>query len=130
MGDPDDVNFGALLTLIRKEIDSYDYQALVRDRTDRVGIPVPQERIDADLARFRLALVTPYWIDVVRRDTIEDLNNETPIVERCAVVTDDRDGYLLAYQPQRREFLLVGRTGEGYATIGVRGDPVGCYLAM
>ena len=130
MGERDDLDFDPLLALTRKEIDEYNYRALTEDRTDLVGVPVTQDRINAGLARFRSALVNPYWIDVIRRDTIEDLENETPFVERCAVVTDDRDGYLLAYQHQRREFVLVDRMGDRYVTIGVRGDPVGCYLAM
>ncbi|MFD1986389.1 hypothetical protein ACFSOZ_28535 [Mesorhizobium newzealandense] len=128
MGEQEVLDFDALLALIRKEIDEYDYSALVKDRTDLVGVPLAEDVVVAGLARFRGALVEPYWIDVDRRDTIADLESETPVVERCAVVTDERDGYLLAYQPH--EFLLVYRTGDRYVSIGVRGDAVGCYLAM
>ncbi|RWB07063.1 MAG: hypothetical protein EOQ39_20980 [Mesorhizobium sp.] len=130
MEDKNDLDFDALVAFIRKEIDEYDYPALMKDRTDLVGVPLAEEVVIADLARFRAALVKPYWIDVDRRDTLADMESETPVVERCTVVTDDRDGYLLAYEPQKQEFLLVYRTGERCVSIGVRGDAVGCYLAM
>ncbi|WP_027034990.1 hypothetical protein [Mesorhizobium ciceri] len=130
MEDKNDLDFDALVAFIRKEIDEYDYPALMKDRTDLVGVPLAEDVVIADLARFRAALVKPYWIDVDRRDTLADMESETPVVERCTVVTDDRDGYLLAYEPQKQEFLLVYRTGESCVSIGVRGDAVGCYLAM
>ena len=130
MSEQDNVDFDVLLALIRKEIDEYDYQALVADRTDLVGVPFPEEKVDAGLASFRAALVSPYWLDIDRRDTYDEMRTEKAVVERCLVVTDDRDGYLLAYQPQTREFLLVDFVGGRHVSIGVRGDPVGCYLAM
>ncbi|RWB60600.1 hypothetical protein [Mesorhizobium sp.] len=130
MEGKDDLDFDALIAFIHREIDEYDYPALMKDRTDLVGVPVAEDVIIGDLARFRSALVKPYWIDVDRRDTIADLESRTPVVERCIVVTDDRDGYLLAYEAHKQEFLLVDRMEDRHVSIGVRGDAVGCYLAM
>lgn len=130
MEDKNDLDFDALVAFIRKEIDEYDYPALTKDRTDLVGVPLAEDVVIADLARFRAALVKPYWIDVDRRDTLADMESETPVVERCSVVTDDRDGYLLAYEPHKQEFLLVYRTEDRCVSIGIRGDAVGCYLAI
>lgn len=127
----DDLDFQGLLAFVRKEIDGYDYQAVIGDGAGLVGVLLSQEAVNADLARFREALVDdPYWIEFSRRDTFDEVSNKTPIVERCVVVTDDSDSYLLAYQPDRREFLLVDRGEDGYHSIGISGDAVGCYMAM
>ncbi len=122
------MNMKELASFVRKEIDDYDYAGLNFDRA--IGTPWPAEKVERLLAKFRLCLVQPYWLDVTIKDTIEQLS-AGGTVERCAIVADDREGYLLAYLPKTNEFTLVRSDDEGgFASIGVNGDAVGCFLAI
>lgn len=123
-----DLDSASVLDFVRREIDEYDYVAVALLALN--GIPSSPAMVDAALGRFRAALVKPYWIEAELRDTFEDVTNSHAVLVRCLVITDDRDGYLLAYDPARRDFMLVDARHGQYATLGVRGDPVGCYLSM
>lgn len=119
-----------LVSRVRQEIDHYDYQSLFADAENLVGGPLSQSEIVSKLKSFREALVDPYWIEFQRKDTFEDVGSDPSTVERAVIITDDGNGYFLAYDPGRLEFMLIDRSTNGFQSIGVMGDAVGCYLAM
>ena len=94
-----------------------------------VGNPQDPEKIRAGLEEFRSALVKPYWTEIARRDTIDQVQSENPPVHKCAVVADDGKGTLLAFVPATAEFFLATRNASSLESIGVNGDAVGCFLA-
>ncbi len=52
-----------------------------------------------------------------------------PPVSRCAMVADDREGVLLAFDPVVPGFLLVQHRRGALRSFGVNGDAVGCFMA-
>jgi hypothetical protein len=46
------------------------------------------------------------------------------------VVADDGNGTLLAFDPVDEEFVLLQMGKESLMSFGVRGDAVGCFLAI
>jgi hypothetical protein len=63
-------------------------------------------------------------------DTFEQVTHEKAAVRRCAVVADDGNGTLLAFDPDDEEFVLIQMGKESLESFGVRGDAVGCFLAI
>lgn len=115
-----------LQSKVLAEIDSYRYI----HADGLVGAAWPEEKVRAQLQEFRSALIVPYWADVVRRDTAEQIKTAHPPVDRCVIVADDRRGMLLAFDPAVAEYLLVQRRGDGaLESLGVNGDAVGCFMA-
>ena len=94
-----------------------------------IGRPWPDEKVQAQLREFRSALIEPYWADVVRRDTAKQVRMTNPPVSRCAIVADDGEGVLLAFDPVVPEFLLVQHHEGALRSFGVNGDAVGCFMA-
>jgi hypothetical protein len=69
-------------------------------------------------------------VDIQLRDTFEQVTHEKAAVRRCAVVADDGNGTLLAFDPDDEEFVLIQMGKESLESFGVRGDAVGCFLAI
>jgi hypothetical protein len=107
------------------EIDHYVY--LVPEGAN--GRPWNPEKVDTKLRGFRSALVQPYWVDIIRRDTFEQIKSADHLMNRCVVVADDRHGIVLAFDPSASEFLLAERRADTLVSFGMSGDAVGCFLA-
>jgi hypothetical protein len=110
---------------VEYEIDNYVYE--VPD--DAIGKPTAEAAIAEGLAQMRSSLVEPYWAEVQIRDTFEQIGMSVVARHRCAVVADDRKGFLLTFDLAEGSFLLAQRGETGLITFGVRGDAVGCFLA-
>src|SRR5262245_46192502 len=111
---------------VLREIDNYRYEYF----EGAVGRPWPAEKLASRLQRLRSALVAPYWAEVARRDTYAQATGaETPPTCRCAIVSDDGAGTLLAFDPAENEFLLVAKRNDVLESFGVTGDAVGCFMA-
>lgn len=110
---------------VAAEIDSYEY--VYPD--GMIGEPLSAEFVQGQLEEMRNALVAPYWAKVTLRDTVEQICSTSPLIRCCAVVADDADGTLLAYDPVPNHFLLVRRCADGLESYGVDGDAVGCFIA-
>jgi len=55
---------------------------------------------------------------------------DNPIIAEYWVIADDRNGYLVCFDPDANEFLLAQQfDNDRLATIGVRGDLVGVFMA-
>jgi hypothetical protein len=104
---------------VLSEIDGYVYEYPI----DTIGNPWSPEKVAKELALFWAALVPPYWALVVRDEIA------TGKMARCAIVADDADNSLLAFDPATDEFFLVQRRGDCLSDIGVAGDAVGCFMA-
>lgn len=114
----------ALRRQIESEIDHYVYEV----PSGAIGTPWPQEKVEAQLAEFRAALVAPKWEQVAVRDTQEQMRAEGPLLRWCIVVAVDGKGYRLYFDPEENNYALACE-GAPPETIGVRGDAVGCFMA-
>jgi len=85
--------------------------------------------VTALLAEMKASLIVPYCAEITFRDSIAHCHADPPIVRRCAIVADDSKGAILAYDPDKHEFLLARRGREGLESFGVMGDAVGCFMA-
>ncbi|MEJ0078008.1 MAG: hypothetical protein WDO17_21730 [Alphaproteobacteria bacterium] len=107
------------------EIDNYRYEF----PDGMIGGPWSPTHVDSHLRQMRSALVAPYWAEITRRDSLEQIHADQPLVHPCAVVADDGKGTLLAFDPQANEFLLAESRGDKLVSFGVTGDAVGCFMA-
>jgi len=74
---------------------------------------------------MRAALVEPYVAEV--QDFDEARGGE--VTRQVAIVADDGDVMLLAYDPRDdSDFALVGREDGSLKIYSIRGDAVGCFL--
>jgi hypothetical protein len=110
---------------VEAEIDQYVYD--VPEGT--AGLPWSVDKVRIELAEMRGALVDPYWTEVEIRDTFSQVKEEQGKLLRCAVVAEDRRGYLLLWEPVRRDFFLAQAREGVPCTFGIRGDAVGCFLS-
>ena len=122
----DQERFGRLRRDVEKEIREYVYPRSVAS----VGLPWNEGQVWSGLAKMRRALVDPYWAEVQVRETLEEINLGRASKITCAVVADDREGTLLVWDPAEDEFLLAMKVEGDLNSIGVRGDAVGCFLAI
>jgi hypothetical protein len=107
------------------DIENYRYEY----PTDSIGTAWTGERIKAELAALRAAVVDPYWVEVVLRDKPEQIDGKPVLVRRCAVAAEDGRGTVLAFDPVDNEFLPAARHGRALVDFGIRGDSVGCFLS-
>ena len=115
----------AIRRAVETGMESYCYEV----PSPSVGNAWSEDKIKVELAAMRAALVVPYWADVEQRDTFEQVTADKALSRECAVVADDAQGNLLAFDPIENEFLLARRCDGRLRSIGVRGDAVGCFLA-
>jgi hypothetical protein len=114
-----------LQTRVATEIAQYVYTVHPR----AVGTPWSAEQVASALSEMREALIGPYWTMVELHDTIQQMSLEEPLMRRCIVVADDRQGYLLVWDPIDEEFMLALLCDSLPRSINIRGDAVGCFLA-
>ena len=48
----------------------------------------------------------------------------------CLAVTKPDADLILAYDPKQNEYCVIQGVDSPYSTIGIWGDPVGCFIAM
>ena len=84
----------------------------------------------AGLENMQNALIEPYWAEVEVRETIEPIEQADASNRRCAVMADDQSGTVLVWDSKEDEFLLAMKVEGSLHSIGVRGDAVGCFLAI
>ena len=110
---------------VEDEIRCYEYE----DPADSIGTPWTTFRVKDTLVAMQAALVQPYWVEVELRDTLDQIVGEE--IELCswAVVADDANGYVLAFDPNKNEFLLAVKRGARFWSIGIRGNAVECFMA-
>jgi hypothetical protein len=101
---------------VELEIEVYVYEV----PGGSIGSPWSTDKVERHLHAFRNALVEPYWTDIV------DVDKQK---KRCVVVADDKKGYLVVFEPEAKQFVLVMEKGDGLIGFGVDGDAVGCFLA-
>jgi hypothetical protein len=112
---------------VETEIGDYVYEF---PDNGMIGNRMPDARVEAGLAQMRTSLVNPYWVEVEVRDTLNQIGMDPPIVRKCAVVADDGRGTVLLFDPVEGGFVLAQPGAKRLGTIGVRGDAVGCFLAI
>ena len=116
----------SLRSAVEREIRNYVYPISATS----VGLPWSEDQVADGIEKMTKALVDPYWAEVEVRETIEQIERASASRRRCAVVADDCCGTLLAWDSTEDEFLLAMRVEESLHSIGVRGDAVGCFLAI
>lgn len=125
---PEDELLKSIADLVRSDIQCYP----ARERPSpgsTVGIPWSDEKIAEELVKMCEALVQPFYVAVEIRDTFDQVQATDGPRRTCVVVADDKHGMKLIYDPVECDFALVQECRAGLVTFGVRGDPVGCFLA-
>jgi hypothetical protein len=114
--------------LVQDELASFKPATPPRGST--VGIPWPADRLCAQVAELRAALVTPYLQRFVLKDTGPQVKASPPILEDYWVVAV-ADDFLLFFDPKAKRFGLACTPSNGALpqTIGVRGDLIGTFCA-
>lgn len=112
--------------LVGRQIAEYDYQ--VPDGA--IGNPFSPEKVERYLDDLRDSLVRPYLQQIELLDTKKQVDAPNPIFAEYWIVADDRNGGLVCFDPDANEFLLAHQLeNDRVATIGVRGDLVGVFMA-
>jgi hypothetical protein len=119
----DDPLLRDLRTRVEIEVAQYVYTA----HPAAVGTPWSAEQVASALSEMREALISPYWTTVELHDTIQQISLEQPLMRRCIVVADDRQGYLLVWDPIDEEFMLAHLCDSLPCSFNIRGDAVGCF---
>jgi hypothetical protein len=116
---------------LRRSVESQLKEYVYYHPEGSMGIAWSPERVEAGLRAMKSALIDPYWAEVELHDTIEQIQSVNPLKRICAVVADDHQGTFLVWDKDKNEFMLATQcTGKTFASIGVRGDAVGCFLAI
>jgi hypothetical protein len=89
-----------------------------------IGIPWSQERVRAQVEELRAALITPELRPIKRRPPEVALESD----EELWVVAVTQ-GWLIFYDPSRREFGLAMQGPRGAESTDVYGDLVGTFCA-
>jgi len=91
------------------------------------------EKVQAQLLECESALVSPYELSIELRDTVGQMKADPPQLKNVLVVADDRNGYLVFYDPIIRIFGLAeyatGRDRGRASSINVNGDFIGTFFA-
>jgi hypothetical protein len=93
----------------------------------QLGTQLPPEWFEDRLREMRAALVEPYPLQVF------DGHAEPgkTLTKMVAVVADDREGTLLAFDPEPDgDFALVWRSGGENWVSNIRSDAVNCFLSI
>jgi hypothetical protein len=120
------VDLEAFSSNLRAEIDGYRYESF----PGMIGNPISEQRIRSEIARLLSSLVKPYWIEVVRRDTVKEIECKAPDSAKCVVAAMAGERTALVFDPERNEYLLVNLGTEPAQSFGVNGDAVGCFMAL
>jgi hypothetical protein len=111
---------------VLKQIGDYRYSV----PESALGQPWTEDQVRDGLQEMRNSLVEPYWADVVIADKPEQWNLVNPIIRRCIAVADNREGYLLLWDPEEHRYMLGHNTNGPLSSFGIWGDAVGCFLAI
>ena len=131
MTNQDTELFQRLKAEISKAMDTYVDPAKLNPRTTPIGSQLPDEFFNERIAEMRAHMTDPHWIDVQKRDTLKEMDATIPIVMRCVALTKPEADLLLAYSPDSSEYLIAQeQSGGAFGSIGIWGDPVGCYASM
>ncbi|MGF1631982.1 MAG: hypothetical protein ACFCUT_21100 [Kiloniellaceae bacterium] len=114
--------------LVQEELASFEATAPTPGST--IGMPWSTDRLCAQVAELKAALVIPYLQRFELRDTAAEMAASPPILAGYWVVAS-ADGFLLFYDPEAAQFGLACALANGALpqTIGVRGDLVGTFCA-
>lgn len=109
------------------DLDQYRYEV----PENAIGRPIPYARMASQLAKLRaLLLPEPVRVTVAHRDTINDLDAESPDMAEVWTVARVDDETLVFFDESRSQYgLALGTHATGYTTMGVYGDLVGTFVA-
>ena len=77
--------------------------------------------VEERYAEMRRLLKKPEWTSA---------KGDDGNIMRCLAVTEPDGDLILAYSPERNEYCVIQGCEPPYSTIGIWGDPVGCFVAM
>jgi hypothetical protein len=94
---------------------------------EQVGRQLSQGWFRAGLDRMRGSLVVPYSLTVATGESDAGQASTRDVV----IVADDHDQALLAFDPHPEgDFVVIWRRPASFALSHIRGDAVGCFLAI
>ena len=109
---------------ILRELEAYEPPP---HHPESVGTALPPEWFSAGLERMRDALVAPYRLSVIDPET----NPGVSLIRQVIIIANNRKQALLAFDPHLEGDFVLVRQNNSQATLShVRGDAVGCFLAI
>ena len=115
---------------LEREIELFDYDYATQPFEGMVGVPWSQQRCRDELEVLRKAIVAPYFAEIHVMDFKNGMRRPEPVVQQGVILTDNSNGYWLAYLKQEETFAVVDWHQERFQTIGIFGDATGCFLSM
>jgi hypothetical protein len=115
-----------IVARVEQEVRDYQYRPAPGAR----GRSWTPDRVRAELAALERALNPPKRAKFEVRDGAEQLTDPEPEIALYWLVARDMEGTVVFYDEADDEFGLGEVTPEGHlATVGVRGDLVGVFMA-
>ena len=130
MNVEDKALFDRLRSEVAEAIETFTDPMKLKPRTEPMGHPNPDDFFTERLAEMRNHFTEPHWIEVAKRDSVKECRTELPAMMRCVALTRPEADLRLAYSPDHDENLLVQDWNNGFTSIAIWGDAVGCYAAM
>ncbi|MEG3171734.1 hypothetical protein U1708_05865 [Sphingomonas sp. ZB1N12] len=124
-----EITHAHLQETVKEQIDSY---VVPEHHPGAIGSAMPRSWFSDRLDEMRAAVVFPV---PVRMHDVDDKTGDL-VTLNVLIVVDDKQGTLVAYDPESCDFVLANYALEqGHtrpleaASTGVRGSAVDCYLA-
>jgi hypothetical protein len=109
-------------TIVERAVESFRYELA----EGTIGVPWSTERVRTQLEELRAALIPPELRPIKRHPP--EVPSESD--EQLWVVAVTNDGFVIFYEPTRREFGLAMQVPRGPAeSIHLYGDLVGTFCA-
>jgi len=114
----------ALAEEVLRELDAF---VPTLPNSQQLGVALPPEWFAAGIDRMRGSLVAPYTLMVDDAEISPGQVSTRAVV----IVADDQNQALLAFDPNPDgDFIVVWRRPGVLALSHIRGDAVGCFLAI
>jgi hypothetical protein len=110
----------SLRDAISAQIDSYE--RAVRKEISRAGGPPAGRTMEGHSLHSMLAEPVPAWVSIIEGSTVR--------FRSSMIVTDEQEGYCVAFDLTDAQFAVVRRGTEGYAATEISGDVVKCLLSL
>src|SRR5215213_1307375 len=110
----------SLRDAISAQIDSYE--RAVRKEISRAGGPPAGRSIEGHSLHSMLAEPVPAWVSIIEGSAVR--------FRSSMIVTDEQEGYCVAFDLTDAQFVVVRRSAEGYEATEISGDVVKCLLSL
>ena len=110
----------SLRDAIAAQIDSYE--RAVRNEISRSGMPQAGRNLEEHPLHSLLIEPVPAWVSISEGGTLR--------FRSSMIVTDEQEGYCVAFDLTDAQFVVVRQGADGYEATEISGDVVKCLLSL